>query len=183
MAEKLFFNTFLVLFTSLAAGFDIREKRIPNWLILVGLIFGLLINALKGRAQLMDSVWGLFLGLGIFVIPFALGWLGAGDVKLFGVLGAILGVKWLPRVFFYSAILGGLLALFSIIYQRGVRLKGGKEMWTDFKVLIMSRGSILPEGRKKGREEEVDAVPYGVALGLGALFAFYVDPQGGWAGF
>src|SRR4051812_25032563 len=99
-----FFDLFLVFFLGLAAGFDLRERRIPNWLILGALTGGILLNCWRGTPQLLTSLEGLGLGIGIFLIPFALGWLGAGDVKLLGAVGAVLGSQWLPRVIFYSAL-------------------------------------------------------------------------------
>ena len=68
------------------------------------------LNATHGANQLLQSVVGLVAGIVILLLPFALGWIGAGDVKFFGVVGALFGVSWLPRVFFYSALVAGLIA-------------------------------------------------------------------------
>ena len=183
MAESFLFNLFLVLIIGFAVAFDIREKRIPNWLILLAMTGGILLNAWKGIPHLFESILGLVLGIGILIVPFALGWLGAGDVKLLGALGAILGVKWVPRLFFYSALLGGLLALISIALSRGISLKVFKGAWLDFKLLIMSQGAVLPETISDRARKKVATVPFGVAIGFGALIAFYMDPKGEWAGF
>jgi len=174
------FNLFLLVFTGLAVGFDVRERRIPNRLVLIGIVAGILFNGSAGRPQLFDSVLGLGLGLGILLLPFAFGWLGAGDVKFFGAVGALLGVKFVPRVFFYSALLGGVLAVISIAF-RGMSLRIFRTAWWDLKVLVASRGAVLPES--VGKQSRVDTVPYGVAIGLGTLVAFYLDPVGEWAGF
>ena len=157
-----------------------KEKRIPNWLILTGIAAGILFNTWRGIPQLFDSVLGLGLGLGILLLPFAFGWLGAGDVKFFGAVGALLGVKFVPRVFFYSALLGGVLAVTSIAF-RGMSLRIFRTAWWDLKVLVASRGAVLPES--VGKQSRGDTLPYGVAIGLGTLVAFYLDPVGEWAGF
>lgn len=178
-----FFDLFLVLFTGFAVGLDLRDKRIPNWLIFPGVTGGVLVNALKGQAQLYDSLLGLGLGIGILLIPFGLGWLGAGDVKFLGALGAILGAKWLPRIFLYSALLGGILALVSIAF-RGMSLSSFlKDTFHEFKLLIISRGAVLPARVEERTLKGVHTLPYGVAIGLGTLVAFYFDPKGEWAGF
>src|ERR1043166_490256 len=109
-----FFDLFLIFFLGLAAGFDLRERRIPNWLVLVALTGGSVLNFWQGLPQLLSSLEGFGLGVGIFLIPFALGWLGAGDVKLLGAVGAVLGAHWLPRVIFYSALVGGVFALAAV---------------------------------------------------------------------
>jgi Flp pilus assembly protein protease CpaA len=65
----------------------------------------------------------------------------------------------------------------------GMKPKAFKGVWYDFKLLIMSRGRILPDAVSERRMKGARTVPYGVAIGLGTLVAFYVDPKGEWAGF
>ncbi len=177
-----FFDLFLVLFISLAVGFDVKENRIPNWLILLAVTGGILISAWRGAAQVIDSLLGLGLGVGILLVPFALGWLGAGDVKLLGAVGSILGVRWLPRIFFYSALLGGGLAAASIAF-RGTSLKSFKDAFRDLKLFTISRGAVLPAAIGEKSAQGAHTIPYGAAIGLGTLVAFYVDPTGEWIGF
>jgi prepilin peptidase CpaA len=182
MSEGLLFDLFLILFIVFSMGFDAREKRIPNWLVFPGMAGGILLNASKGNPYLIHSLLGLGLASGILILPFALGWMGGGDVKFLGALGAILGVTWVPHLFFYSALLGGLLALVSIVH-RGMNLSAFQESWWDFKLLITSRGAVLPERVSDRVLKGAHTIPYGIAIGLGTLVAFYVDPRGQWSGF
>jgi prepilin peptidase CpaA len=175
-------DIFLTLFCGLAIAFDVMTHRIPNWFILIALIGGFVFNAWNGNTTLMNSLAGFALGIGIFFIPFALGIVGAGDVKLVGAVGAILGAGWLPRVLFYTVCLGGLLALVSVIL-RGLNGKAFTGMWQDIKVLVASQGKILPEGISAKSRQGAHTIPYGVAIALGTLVAFYIDPEGRWAGF
>ena len=172
------FNSFLITFIALTVGFDLQQGRIPNWLILVGVLGGIAVNTMKGLDQLLYSLFGLGLGVGILILPFALGWLGAGDVKLLGAVGSILGVSWMPRVFFYSALAGGLLALYVVCFRARGGLAFGR-LWLDLKLFLVSRGGVAP-GPAIGTRS---CVPLGVAIGLGTLIAFYLDPGGRWAGF
>ena len=172
----------LVLAVSLSAFFDIKERRIPNWVSIPGILIGLFLNSFLGLAQLLQSVTGLVVGIGVMIIPFALGWMGAGDVKLFGLVGAFLGVQWLPRVFFYSSLISGVLALFSVIV-RGLNFKLFPRLWLDLKVAVLSLGRVLPESLTQGAIHRNKSIPWGVAIGIGALVAFYLDPNGKWAGF
>ena len=141
-----------------------------------------MLNAARGFPQFLDSSIGLLLAVGIFLIPFALGWLGGGDIKFLGAIGAILGARMLPRVLFYSALLGGLMALISVIFYGRSALKF-KRIWLDLRLLISTHGSVVPQGT--GMESSVarHTVPYGVAIGLGTLVAFFLDARGYWAGF
>ncbi|MGH8545502.1 MAG: prepilin peptidase, partial [Gammaproteobacteria bacterium] len=86
------FDLSIIIVTGLAVFFDLTVRRIPNWLILFGLTSALLLNAMHGLGPFTHSVLGFFAGIAVLIFPFALGWLGAGDVKYFAVVGAFLGV-------------------------------------------------------------------------------------------
>jgi prepilin peptidase CpaA len=176
------FNFFLLLFSGLSIGFDVYQRRIPNWLVLTGAVGGIAFSLNEGGLSLYDSLLGLVLGIAILFIPFALGWLGAGDVKLLGAMGALLGVSSLPRVFFYTALSGMVLALVSILL-RGINWSVFQGTWRDFKLLVVSGGQIKPPTVTERVAAGNHALPYGVAIALGALVAFYGDPNGKWAGF
>lgn len=117
------------------------------------------------------------------MIPFALGAMGAGDVKFLGAIGAVLGVQALPRVLFYTAISGGIMALISIGYKRAINIRVFKRVWIDLKLLILSRGTVSPAFVNDSSSRGSRTLPYGLAIGLGTLAAVYLDPKGQWAGF
>ena len=168
--------------TILSVFFDLTVRRIPNWIIAFGLAGGLLINASQGLAQFSHSLLGFIGGIAVFIVPFALGWMGAGDVKYFGVVGALLGVEWLPRVLFYSILAAGVFAVgyVAIGHFNSGRLK---DAWTDCKLAIISLGRVLPDSIGKRTAKGADSVPWGVAMGAGTIVAYYFDPTGRWAGF
>lgn len=91
---------------------DVRTRRIPNVLTFgaaaAGLGFHLVTGASQG-ALVASSGW--LVGVLVFFLPFALGGLGAGDVKLLGALGAWLGPMDIVWVALYSGICGGIAAL------------------------------------------------------------------------
>jgi prepilin peptidase CpaA len=171
----------LVVSVTLAAFFDVRERRVPNWLTLPGTAIALLINIFAGLAQLSQSVLGFAVATGAMCVPFACGWLGAGDVKLLALMGAIVGLQSLPRVMFYSSVIGGLLAVWALI-ARGIQATILMRCWTDVKLAVLSLGSIMPEPVTE-RTIVNASIPFGVAIGLGTLVALYLDPNGKWAGF
>ena len=86
--------------TVLSVFFDLTVRKIPNWIIAFGLAGGLLLNAAQGFSQFSHSLLGFIVGIAVFIVPFALGWMGAGDVKYFGVVGALLGVDGCRAYFF-----------------------------------------------------------------------------------
>jgi prepilin peptidase CpaA len=172
----------ILLVTVLSVFFDLTVRRIPNWIIAFGLLGGFLLNASQGFAQFSHSLLGFIGGIGVFIVPFALGWMGAGDVKYFGVVGALLGVEWLPRVLFYSILAAG---VFAVAYVAIGRFNSGflKDAWIDCKLAILSLGRLLPDSIGKRTAKGADSVPWGVAIGAGTLVAYYLDPTGQWAGF
>lgn len=89
----------------LACATDIKSRRIPNWLILIGLSLGwLTLTAEQGISGWLDGVLGLVLGIALLFIPFALGGLGAGDVKLLGLVGALKGPAFVFESFLAMAL-------------------------------------------------------------------------------
>ena len=82
-----------VCIAALACCIDVRQHRIPNWLTFGAAAAGLIFHTVEGGASGLAtrSAAGL-IGVAMFFCPFALGGLGAGDVKLMAALGAWLGV-------------------------------------------------------------------------------------------
>ena len=173
-------NFTLLATLGLAALFDIRERRIPNWVILFGLTGGLVFGAFQSSTQFIFNVIGFFAGILALMIPFAFGWMGAGDVKFFAAVGALIGYKMLPRVFFYSCIVAGIIALVALALGQARQISF-KHFWIDCKFMFLSLPAGLPSSTP--RDSGVYSVPWGVAIGAGTIMAYYADPSGRWAGF
>jgi len=173
-------NVTLLAVIVVVAFFDVKERRIPNWIILFGLIAGLVLGAFQGSTQFIVSLTGFFVGILALMIPFAFGWMGAGDVKFFAAVGALLGYKTLPRVFFYSCIVAGIIALIAMALGQARQISF-KHFWTDCKFMLLSLriGVLNSKTLDLGRY----SVPWGVAIGAGTIMAYYFDPSGMWAGF
>ncbi len=179
------FDLAIITVISLAAFFDMEWRRIPNWLILFGLSVALGFSGLRGMNEFYQSLLGIGVGIGILFIPFAFRWIGAGDVKLLGVMGAFVGPYLLPRVLWYSAMVTGLMALISLIFRR-LNIDFLMRASVDFKQAMLV---LLTFGRAHARSANASTaldrqgVPWGVGIGLGTVVAYYLDPAGRWAGF
>ncbi|MCX6594095.1 MAG: A24 family peptidase [Acidobacteria bacterium] len=102
----------MLLTAAMATWFDLRERRIPNWLCGAAFLAGVVWHWRDGLA-------GAGLAAAIYGTLFLLRGVGAGDVKLMMALGALAGpMPWLI-IFTFSAIAGGVHAIVLII-------KGGK---------------------------------------------------------
>lgn len=106
------------MFATVAAGVtiatvtDIRTRRIPNELTaaMAGLGIGLAAAGVSGLG-LGFSVLGLFVGMLLMMPGHLLGATGAGDVKLMGAVGALVGPATVLSAFLFTAIAGGVLAV------------------------------------------------------------------------
>lgn len=104
-----------------ATWFDLRQRRIPNWLCVVASVAGI---ALHWR----DALAGAGLAALIYGALFLLGGVGAGDAKLMIALGALAGpMPWL-LVFAYSAVAGGIHAVVLLVTGGKAALKQKKPM-------------------------------------------------------
>lgn len=106
-------STFLI-WSILTTGclFDARDYKIPNELILLGYVGGLLLNIrsyqLMGVAFFIGkAIWPILL---LSLLNLARG-LGAGDVKLFSVMSTMVGAADLVTTFIYSVMLAGVIAI------------------------------------------------------------------------
>lgn len=102
-----------------ALYFDFKERRIPNWLILLTAGPGLVLQGmLRGSAGLWDGLAGLALGLVALLPLFLLGKFGGGDVKLLAALGLLRGAAFLWKALLLGALSGGMIALCSLLWHR-----------------------------------------------------------------
>ncbi len=104
---------------AVACGFDLRTRRIPNVLTLGAAFAAIVFSvATRGSAGVVTAGGGWLLGVVLFFPFFALGGMGAGDVKLLGAIGAWLGPQAVLQVALCSAIAGGVFAV-AVALQTG----------------------------------------------------------------
>jgi prepilin peptidase CpaA len=119
MLASLTLQTVVLISVLLSASIsDLRERRIPNDLIVIGLALGFSMSALLPGGSLLESVLGAFVGFLVYLPFFLFGWMGAGDVKLLSVVGAHTGWLYVLTVVPFIALIGGLVALAVIYYNR-----------------------------------------------------------------
>ncbi len=113
-----------LLFIPLASAIiymDVRYRRIPNKLVFATLVAGLTLNGLFGGVHgVVSAIGGLTLGFAMMFALHVFGTMGAGDVKLFAAVGAIVGTSQVLPTLFVVALTGGVFALGKMIYARRV---------------------------------------------------------------
>lgn len=161
-----------VLVASICLITDLRWRRIPNVLTLpavgIGLILGFVLGGWKG---LVSSALGLGIGFGLMIIPYVVGGMGAGDVKLMAALGALIGHPAIFHVFLYTVLIGGVIALTNALWRGTLgRAIGNIFAWT--KSLALKRAGGLRGGLSEAElAQTAGVIPYGVAIALG-LYAY-----------
>lgn len=155
----------LVLVVCLAAWSDVRTRRIPNRLTIVGLLVALSLRVLLGAIPLWQGVLGAGLALGITLPLFALGILGGGDTKLLTAVGAFLGPPAFIGALAVSCVAGAVMALIDAA-RRGLLL-----------LLFIRLLDAVTFSRSLGRYGQAQrlstpgalTVPFGLAVAIGAL--------------
>lgn len=153
-----------------AAVYDIRYRRIPNWLTVMGVAVGLLLNSFlyPGWPGLRLGLLGLAVAFGVYFVLYALRAMGAGDVKLMAAIGAMVGWQNWFGIFIITAIFGGAAAL-VLVLMRG-RLKR-----TLFNVsFILSemksgRPAYLGKDELDVRNPKALGLPHGAVIAVGTL--------------
>jgi len=119
----------VLLVATLAVAFDVRTRRIPNLLnfgaALAALSFAFIEAGLYGT---MTAAAAWFLGVALFLPFFALGGMGAGDVKLLAALAAWLGPMDAVYLAVFASLAGGVAAV-SVVLVRGYTRQALSNMW------------------------------------------------------
>src|SRR5262245_38719303 len=101
-----------------AAVIDGWKLRVPNWLTFHFALGGLIYATWLGGGQgLLWSLTGAGLGLALLLPLYAIGGMGAGDVKLLAGVGAWIGPTLIWGAFAWSAIVGGLMGVAMIVWS------------------------------------------------------------------
>jgi prepilin peptidase CpaA len=123
---------FAVALALVACLFDVSTSRIPNKLTFTTAALAILFHVVApAGAGLSHAALGLLVGLLVFFPLFALGAMGAGDVKLMAAVGAWIGAGSIVYVALYGSVAGGVFAAI-VALRRGYL----KQALTNVKMLL-----------------------------------------------
>lgn len=147
----------LLGFAAACAVWDLRERRIPNWLTVGGAVAGFGWHVWRAGVEgLAFAGMGFGLAFGVYAVLFLLRGRGAGDLKMMAAMGAMIGwSNWL-LLFVLSGVIGGVVALIVIVLRGRVRETLGN----------LRR---LPE-QKLGKAGSL-ALPHAPVVAVAAVFA------------
>ncbi|HEX2531978.1 MAG TPA: A24 family peptidase [Burkholderiaceae bacterium] len=175
----------LFLLLVLAAIYDIRTYKIPNWLVASGIAFALVYTAVVPIPYQGGVLWALGgLGLGfLLMLPiYAIRAMGAGDVKLMAMIGGFVGLADIFYVVLATFIVGGVAALgFAAVNGVMKRMLGNIKAAVQgvmFSVLGGAGGAThISVANSAGR------IPYGVSISIATTGYVVAKQLGFWSVF
>jgi len=114
--------TYIILICLIIASVisDLKHSKIRNIYVLPAILMGLFINiSFYGVQGLKLSMSGMVVPILLLGVLFYARLIGAGDIKLFCAVGALMGLNFVLYAMSYSFIFAGLFALVYLI-RRGV---------------------------------------------------------------
>lgn len=101
---------------------DLKERKIYNVLVLPALLIAWIGHWMVGGwSALGMSLSGFLIGFSILLVPYLFGGMGAGDVKLLALIGALKGTQFVLATAFYMALIGGIMALVVLLSNTSSR--------------------------------------------------------------
>lgn len=158
----------LLVLVAMAAWVDIKSRRIPNWLILLGLITSLMLHVYLNNYDGFKS-WslGFLVGLGGFMPLYLMRAMGAGDVKLMAMVGSFLGPLSVLDAMLAILVAGGILAIAMALYSGALQqtLTNVRNALTLGMYKTLSGGGVQLEAPPTSTGN----LPYAVAIAIGTL--------------
>ncbi len=159
-----------------AAVIDGWQLRVPNWLTFPMIIGGWVFCAVTGGWEgLGESLLGTLVGLALLLPAYAIGGMGAGDVKLLAGVGAWVGATTTFYAFCVSALIGGIIALAMVLLRRNWKKHQAQFLKIVNEVVTIGNPEELATIAAK-RKSSMLLLPYGIPIAIGTIAYFF------WAG-
>ena len=155
-----------------AAVIDGCKLKVPNWLTFPMVLSGWAFSAaVFGWAGLGWSLAGTAVGLALLLPAYAIGGMGAGDVKLLAGVGAWVWSTVTLYAFVLSAMFGGAIAVAMVLYRRAWR-EHYVQFWTICNEVLSIRDPEQLSAIAAERKSSMLLLPYGIPIALGSITYF-----------
>jgi prepilin peptidase CpaA len=155
-----------------AAVIDGYKLKVPNWITFPMIIGGWLFSAyFFGWAGLGWSLLGTVVGLALLLPAYAIGGMGAGDVKLMAGVGAWVWATVTFYAFCASAIVGGAMAVAMVLYHRGW-YKHKDQFFKILDEVLSIRDPNQLSTIAAERKSSMMLLPYGIPIAIGTIAYF-----------
>jgi prepilin peptidase CpaA len=155
-----------------AAVIDGKALKVPNWITFPFIIAGWMYSlAFHGWDGLGYSLVGTVIGLGLLLPLYAIGGMGAGDVKLLAGVGAWISWTDVTGAFCWSAIVGAIMAV-AMVLARNAWTKHSNQFWMIFNEIVTIRNPDVLAGIAAERKSRMLLLPYGIPICIGTILYF-----------
>jgi len=152
---------------------DLKSQKIYNWLTFPLILSGPVIHSIySGTDGLLLSAGGFGLGLLVMVIPFFMGVMGAGDVKLMAGIGAWLGVNATFTAFLFTCLAGGAYALVVMLRNTDYFKAVIANIWGSF---LRTAATRKYDYSPISSQVTMPRLCYGVAIAIGTVGAMALN--------
>lgn len=159
----------LIALVITAAIWDLRLRRIPNWLSLSGILTGITLKSfLFGFTGLKSSLSGMAAGFAIYFVLYLFRAMGAGDVKLMAAVGAFVGPGNWMVIFLITALLGGIIALSVLAWRKRMR-KTFENVLFIVSEMMHFRAPFMAREELSVKSQRALTLPHGAVIGLGCI--------------
>lgn len=166
-----------------AAVIDGIKLKVPNWLTFPMVVSGWIFSTTAG-ASMLGYTWyealgfsllGTVVGLLLLLPAYAIGGMGAGDVKLMAGIGAWVWTEHTVYAFAASAVVGGLIAVCMVLLRRSWD-KHQAQFWMILGEIMTVKNPDELAAIAKQRKPSMLLLPYGIPMAIGTIGYF------AWAG-
>ena len=155
-----------------AAVIDGWKLKVPNWITFPMVISGWIASGIFfGWAGLGWSLVGTAVGLGLLLPAYAIGGMGAGDVKLLAGVGAWVGTTHTLWAFVISAVVGAVIAIVMVLSQRKW-LHHQRQFLLILNEIMIVRSPSQLSATAAGRKSSMMLLPYGIPIAIGSIAYF-----------
>lgn len=146
---------------------DITSMRISNRLIIMGLFLSMAFGiVLGGMPRIIQVLLNISIPVIMLYLFYLIGVLGAGDIKLFSVIGGFTNLKILTDCVLAAFVAGAVIAVLKMLYMRNLRISLFKAQ-----VFLRELFSGKFSSYRNGWVQEQNLMHFSVAVLLGMLYA------------
>ncbi len=162
----------VTLFLIVGAVIDGVQLRVPNWLTFPMIVAGWIYStAAFGWEGLGWSLVGTAVGLALLMPAYAIGGMGAGDVKMLAAVGAWVYGWTTFYAFCASTIVGAILAVGMVVVRGRVA-----RHYHQFKLILTEIVTIRDPDQLSAiaaeRKPRMMLLPYGIPIAMGTIGYF-----------
>ncbi|ELX11921.1 type IV leader peptidase family [Janthinobacterium sp. HH01] len=160
----------LICLVAQAAITDLALRKIPNVLILSGLLLALMLHIMGGQHWAPMTHWlaGSLAGFFLFLPLYLLGGMAAGDVKLLAMVGGFVGPLMALQVAALATLIGGAMALLMLLWSGRWR-EVCRNVATICKPLLQRIVGLPMQPVPLDQGASAGGIPYGLAIALATM--------------